>query len=99
MFTKYPHYTHSDFVHVSAYSIYRPSSLQCSDQTTYVANTFSILYITLKVVILSIILRHFSQILKVATNETSTLNLTLSTWIALEIYSSNGQQYNRHTLQ
>jgi len=36
------------------------------------------------------------QILKVATNETTTLHLTICTWIALEIYNNNDQQFNRH---
>ena len=36
------------------------------------------------------------QILKVATNETSTLHLTMCTWNVLEIYNNNDQQFNRH---
>ena len=35
------------------------------------------------------------QILKVATNEPSTLHLTICTWIALENYNNNDQQVNR----
>ena len=38
------------------------------------------------------------QILKVATTEatTCTLHLTISTWIALENYNNNDQQFNTH---
>jgi len=36
------------------------------------------------------------QFLKVATNETLTLHLTILTWIALEIYNNNDQRFNRH---
>ena len=36
------------------------------------------------------------QILKVATNEPSTLHLTICTWIVLENYNNNDQQVNRH---
>ena len=36
------------------------------------------------------------QILQVATNETSTLYLTICTWKVLEIYNNNDQQFNRH---
>ena len=34
--------------------------------------------------------------LKVATNETSSLHQTICTWMALEIYNNNNQQFNRH---
>ena len=36
------------------------------------------------------------QFFKVATNETSTLHLTICTRIALETYNNNEQQFNRH---
>ena len=36
------------------------------------------------------------QKLKVVTNETSTLHLTMRTWMALEIYTNNDQQFDRH---
>ena len=36
------------------------------------------------------------NILKVATNETSTLHLTICTWIELENYYNNDQQFNSH---
>jgi len=41
-----------------------------------------------------LILSFFLQFLKVATNETSTLHLTIYTWIWLEIYNNNDQQFN-----
>jgi len=36
------------------------------------------------------------NILKVATNETSTLHLTICPRITLELYNNNDQQFNRH---
>ena len=47
--------------------------------------------------VVSLVVRSiFFQILKVATNETFTLHSAICTWIALEIYNNNDQQFNRH---
>ena len=36
------------------------------------------------------------QFLRVSKNKTSTLHQTICSWIALEIYNNNDQQFNRH---
>ena len=47
--------------------------------------------------VVSLVVRSiFFQILKVATNETFTLHSAICTWISLEIYNNNDQQFNRH---
>jgi len=38
----------------------------------------------------------FFLTLKVATNKTTTLHQTICTWIALENYDNNDQQFNSH---